>query len=472
VADLVPQDVGTTSLYVTEAPPNSVKLHQTFTPLDWQIAPWQDRSLVLLLTGAAGGGKSQLAGEKIHALAMKYPGSTSLIVRKARESMTNGTVPFFSTVIIGDDPRVRILPSKHRWEYANGSVVVWGGMYDAKQREAIRSIGVRGGVDFVWMEEATAFTEEDFNEILMRMRGNMAGWTQVILTTNPDRPTHWIYRRLIKGREAKTFYSRAADNKYNPASYAQHQAKLTGAQYLRLVKGRWVQAEGVVYSQWDPGNRGGHVIRRFAIPEDWRRIRAIDFGFTNPFVCLWIAIDHDGRMYVYREIYRTQRLVEDHARTINALTGVERIEATIADHDAEGRATLNKYGIETVAAYKDIERGIEALKARMLRQPDGLPRIFWFEDALVDPDEALIEAKKPYSGLQEFESYRMPPKSKNNTEKELPINEDNHAMDALRYGGAYVDGLKIRGNPRGIILAAGQAPHRNKDVIDALTPDW
>jgi len=426
----------------------------------------------MLLTGAAGGGKSQLAGEKIHALAQRYPKSTSLILRKARETMKNSTVPFYTSTIVGDDPRVRFMPSYYRWEYANGSVVIWGGMNDAKQREAIRSIGVRGGVDFVWMEEANAFSEEDYNEVLLRMRGRCAGWTQIILTTNPDRPSHWIHRRLITGREASVYYSKAADNRYNPAQYLRSLKQLTGVQYERMVLGRWVQAEGVVYDAWDPGI---HVIRRFEIPNDWRRIRVIDFGFNNAFVCLWIAIDPDERMYVYREIYKTRVLVEDHARRIVKLTGAERIEATIADHDAEGRATLAKYGVRTLAAYKDILRGIDAVKARMPKDGDGRPRLFWFEDALSpeDIDEELVKAKKPYSGLQEFESYRYPPKSlRSNTEKELPIDEDNHAMDCVRYGVAYVDDLKIKGDGRAVIEAAVAAPETHEEVVRLLSTDW
>jgi hypothetical protein len=74
-----------------------------------------------------------------------------------------------------------------------------------------------------------------------------------------------------------------------------------------------VQAEGVVYDGWDRV----HLIDRFDIPPDWRRIRSIDFGYTNPFVCQWWAIDGDGRMYLYREIYHTKRTVKVHAEQIN-----------------------------------------------------------------------------------------------------------------------------------------------------------
>ena len=40
-----------------------------------------------------------------------------------------------------------------------------------------------------------------------------------------------------------------------------------------------------------------HVVDPFDIPTDWSRYLSIDFGYTNPFVAQWWALDHDGRLY-------------------------------------------------------------------------------------------------------------------------------------------------------------------------------
>jgi len=82
----------------------------------------------------------------------------------------------------------------------------------------------------------------------------------------------------------------------------------------------------MVYDDWDPAV---HLLDPFAIPDDWRRFRAIDFGYTNPFCCQWWAVDGDGRMYLYREVYMTRRTVREHARTIAEYSDGERIEATV-----------------------------------------------------------------------------------------------------------------------------------------------
>ena len=279
------------------------KVIAPYQPLPWQIEPWKDKSLILLLTGSAGGGKSRLAGEKIHAGMLKYPGATGLMLRKAREYTGKSIVPFMERTVIGRDPRVALIKSESLFRYNNGSMLFWGGMRDDDQREALRSIGQDGSLDFVWIEEANAFSRQDIDELLARMRGKAAGWVQIILTTNPDIPTHWIYQDLIGKGGAAVYYSGAKDNPYNPPMYLEILQKLTGVLFKRLVLGQWIQAEGAVYDEYDPAV---HLLDWFKIPDDWRRFRAIDFGYTNPFVCHWYALDPDDRMYLYREIYMSR----------------------------------------------------------------------------------------------------------------------------------------------------------------------
>lgn len=401
---------------------------------------------MLLLTGSAGGGKSRLAAEKVHGFLKKYPGATGLMLRKHRNSMQNSTVLFMERTIIGADTSVRHVASKYRFEYGNGSVLAYGGMADDEQREQIRSIGAAGGVDIIWMEEANRFSEDDYNEALGRLRGTVAGWRQIILTTNPDAPTHWIKQRLIDGGQAAVYYSRAAGNPHNPSEYLDTLQSLTGTLGKRLAQGLWVQAEGAVYDNFDDSV---HVIAPFAVPVGWRRIRVIDFGYTNPFVCLWIAIDPDGRMYLYRELYMTRRTVDEHVERIKALsvmrnekgeTVPESIEATICDHDAEDRATLAANGIYNQPAIKDVSRGIQKVSQRLSKAGDGKPRLYIMRGALVETDMSLKAAGKPVCTLEEFPGYAWAKTADGKPAKEEPLKVNDHGMDALRYGVMYEDG--------------------------------
>lgn len=404
-----------------------------FIPLNWQIPVWRDKARILLLDGPAGTGKSHLAAHKIDAYLRKYPGAMGLVVRKTRESMTNSTLIFLEHRVITSGARLR--RQEKRFEYDNGSMLAYGGMKDDSQRESIRSIGLDGGLDIVWMEEAHLFSERDFEELLPRMRGRAASWRQIILTTNPDSDQHWIYQRLIKSGGAKRYVAKTADNVHNPDDYGDVLDSLTGVRRQRLRDGLWVTAEGVIYGDY---RSEVHLIEPFAIPKDWRRIRSIDFGYNNPFVCQWWAIDGDGRMYLYRELYGTQKLVSDWAQEINRLSEGEHIEFTVADHDAEDRATLKREGISTMAAQKDVSLGIQRVQERMRVDETDKPAIFFMNDALVYEDEALRDQLKPVSTISEITSYVW----QDGKKRDIPTKEDDHGMDAMRYAVMAVDKRK------------------------------
>lgn len=411
-----------------------------YKPLEWQIAPWRDVSKVMLLTGSAGGGKSKVAAEKIHGYCKKYPGATAIGLRKAREFASKSVV-YAIKGAIGDDDSVKYNASDLIFRYDNGSQIFIAGMRDDNQRQALRSINGDGSADIIWGEEANALTEDDHNELLARLRGTASSWRQIIYTTNPDHPRHWIKLRLMDGGEASVYHSKAEDNRYNPSDYLETLSGLTGVLGQRLRDGQWVQAEGVVYDEF---RESLHVVEPFDIPMSWRCFRSIDFGYSNPFVCQWWAMDHDGRLYMYREIYMSHRTVKVHSEQINALTGDEWIENTVADHDAEDRATLAENGIQTVAANKPISRGIQAVKERLKVAGDGKPRIFFFRNALVELDDRMDTMKKNTSSVQEISIYSWPKGVDGKPVKELPIDDDNHGMDAMRYMVMHVDaGIRL-----------------------------
>src|SRR6185312_5349871 len=92
------------------------------------------------------------------------------------------------------------------------------------------------------------------------------------------------------------------------ADYIAKLDALTGVRYERLRGGKWAAAEGLIYDGFSPTV---HLHKHIGEPPpEWARYWAVDFGFTNPFVWQAWAMDPDGRLYLYREIYRTQTLVE------------------------------------------------------------------------------------------------------------------------------------------------------------------
>ncbi len=384
-----------------------------FKPKPWQIAPWRDTSPVLLLTGSAGGGKSRLAAEKIHAYLKRYPNASGLMVRKTRDSMINSTILLMTATVIGDDPTCKHRPSKHRFEYANGSILAYGGMADQQQREQIRSIGRAGALDIAWMEEGNGFVESDYNEILARMRGTAAPWRQIIISTNPDAPSHWIYQRLILGREATTYYSTAADNDANPADYQANLDKLTGLQRARLRDGQWIAATGAVYDEFD---HRLHVRERSG---PWIKATAgVDDGYTNPACILVILTDSQGRRHIAEEFYQSRVIQADLVRAAQALAVKWNIETFRVDPAAASLiAAMRAAGLNAVPAVNDLRPGIQTIKAALRPDPTGEPMI------TISP---LCT-----NTIYEFQSYVWKPATP--TTPETPLDENNHAMAALRY---------------------------------------
>lgn len=388
----------------------------------------------ILMDGPAGTGKTRAVLEKVYIVAREVPGVRILLVRKTRESMTESVlvtweqkvIPEGHAILDGAQRRMR-----QAYSFPNGSEVVVGGMDKPSKIMSTE-------YDIICMFEATECTENDLESLTTRLRNGVLAYQQIIAECNPAGPTHWLIRRAYDGKMVR-FPSRHEDNPTVDETYLNRLERLSGARYARLRQGKWAASEGAVYDRYDAAI---HVVKPFDLPTNWRRIRAVDFGYTNPFVCQWWAFDDDGRMYLYREIYRCQTLVEDHAKQIVALSRGHRYEATVCDHDAEGRAQLHRAGIDTVPARKPIEAGIQAVQDRLVPAGDGKPRLYIFADAVVERDRELQDQKLPQSTEEEFDIYEWapPPTKEDRNLKEVPRDQYNHGMDALRYAVMYEDG--------------------------------
>lgn len=389
----------------------------------------------VLIEGPAGTGKSRAVLEKAHRLASENPGLRVLLVRKTRKSMSESTLVTFEEKVLPAGSALLRGPgreTRQSYVYPNGSTLVLGGL------DRVSKV-MSSEYDLVAAFEACELTEDDWELLLTRLRNGRGPYHQAIADTNPGAPAHWLNRRAENGGITRLL-SRHDDNPAVKPEYIARLEGLTGVRHARLRRGVWAAAEGMVYEDWDPKV---HLLSRFPLPAEWRRIRSIDFGYTNPFVCQWWALDEDERMYLYRELYMTRGLVQDHAVEITRLSRFEQVEATISDHDAEGRATLEHYGVSTLPARKAIITGIQAVAERLRPGADGKPRLFIFRDSLAQRDVRLQEARLPWATEQEFDGYVWSPAASRDGAREVPTKLNDHGLDALRYAVAYVDGLDV-----------------------------
>jgi Phage terminase large subunit len=423
----------------------------SYTPVGSALELFRCRAPEVLLSGPAGTGKSRAALEKLHAACLMTPNVRCLVVRKtaaslgstaletfrehvAKEALASGEVRFYS----GSQEK----PAAYM--YGNGSVIVIGGM-DKSTRI------MSSEYDLAFVQEAIELTEDNWEAITTRLRNGVLSFQQLIADTNPGPPQHWLKGRCDQGK-CVIVYCRHEDNPRlytggawttEGLTYLSKLDALTGVRRLRLRFGKWAAAEGLVYDGFDPEI---HISDAFSWksvpPADWPRYHVVDFGYTNPFVYQWWVADPDGRLYMYREIYHTKRLVEDHAEQILKFRKVGRATEippvfVVADHDAEGRATLEKHlGLSTRPAHKAVQEGIEAVAARLKIAGDGKPRLFWCREAVVERDPDLVDAHVPSCTAEEVPGYVWPPKRPGEPDRPkdvLPVKKDDHGADCARY---------------------------------------
>jgi PBSX family phage terminase large subunit len=421
----------------------------------------------LLVEGPAGTGKTVAILQKLYRLMDQYPGCRILIVRKVKASLAQSILKTFERQILPEGhPERGRMKTRNRDSYmhVNGSEIVCGGLDDTEKLLSTE-------YDVIYVAEAIEVEEGAFETLANRLRNYVIPFQQIIADCNPDHPRHWLNRRAGKPGHPgmmRRFKSRHEDNpEYHDGTtwtekgltYIARLERSTGVRLKRFRYGEWAASQGVIYGEavdethWIPKTE-------IQIHYSWRRIWAIDFGYSNPFVWQEWAIDDDGTMYRVQELYFTHLLVEDAARMIlEATSQSPPPEAVICDHDAEDRATFEKHtGHVTTAAHKAVLAGINAVKTRLKVQGNGKPRLFFIENALIhEPDPNLIEKKLPTSTDDEVPLYVWDEKAKAG---DKPTKANDHGLDTTRYAVCYIDDVADD-------LAAGP-----DDVVSGAMSTW
>lgn len=444
---------------------------------------FEARGEEVLISGPAGTGKSRACLEKLYLTCLLTPNVKALILRKTLASLGSTALDTWRKYVVKEALETGEVvyyggsseePPQYRFK--NGSKVVIGGL-DKPTRI------MSSEYDLVYVQEATEITVEDLEFIKTRLRNWTISFQQLIMDCNPAGDKHWLKLRcnegictLIESRHEDNprLFDLLPDGTYQVtqqgAKYIGILDNLTGVRYKRLRLGLWVSAEGIVYEEFDPAY---HVLQwdydaegnRLPLPEDWTRYWVIDFGLVHPFVLKCYAEDpEDGCIYMYREIYYTNRTVAEHAQTIldivapeveikwlDHINRVERVRverqwiepkptAIICDHDAEGRRTFEKAtGLGTQPAIKFVYDGICLHKERLKRDKEtGLARFYLMSDALVERDQWLVDNLLPTCTQDEYPAYVWKVSSDGRIQDE-PVKRDDHGVDTDRYLTAFKD---------------------------------
>ena len=200
---------------------------------------------------------------------------------------------------------------------------------------------------------------------------------------------------------------------------------------------------GLVYKDF---SRETHVIPPMEILPGWKIYRGLDFGSTNPTVCLWIAVDNDDNYYIIDEHYQSNQTIDFHAGVINANKYSSRVSQSWGDPSGAQYITeFAQRGIYITAANKEIGTGfnswvrfgIEKVAEKLKVVPGKKPKLYVFSTC--------------EQTIREFETYRWKTKKTSQVEDlnepDVPEKANDHAMDALRCmvvsNRQYIDDLDV-----------------------------
>lgn len=195
------------------------RTNESFLPL------YFDRHRYLIMVGGGGSGKSICAGDMILNRVTSEEGHTWLVCRKVaktlRQSCFNQLVGQASEHYA--DQIDRIYPGDLRISFKNGSKIIFAGLDDVEKLKSIYNI------TGIWIEEASEISEQDFNQLDIRLRGQTKYRKQIIVTFNPVSILHWLKRRFFdfrgadgrmipekERRKIRTHHSTYKDNRFLP----------------------------------------------------------------------------------------------------------------------------------------------------------------------------------------------------------------------------------------------------------------
>ena len=229
-----------------------------------------------------------------------------------------------------------------------------------------------------------------------------------------------ISRRFIPAKLQDNPYLMQTDDYYAML------ASLPEVQRKQFLDGNWEAFEDSSFPEF---NKEVHVVKAFDIPRNWMKFRAADWGYSSPACCLWLAIDFDNNIFVYRELYTKKLTADLFAQKVMELEDGEYIRYGVLDSSTWARRgdigpSIAETMIQEGCRWRPSDRSprsriagkLEIHKRLKLNEDTGFPTLFVFDNCI-----NLVR------------TLPMLPTDKNNPE-DVDTHAEDHAYDALRYG--------------------------------------
>lgn len=174
------------------------------------------------------------------------------------------------------------------------------GVNDVRAENKIRGMTLMGA----YCDEVTLFTEEFYNMLLTRLTSKGAF---LLATTNPDTPSHWLKKDFLDKKDEKSVavyhFSLEDNTALSKQTINTLKSQFTGVFYDRFILGKWVSAEGLIYSYF-ANNKNKFIVEHIDIFD----ISVINFGLDygaskskTAIICIGIGRNYNC-MYVLDEL--------------------------------------------------------------------------------------------------------------------------------------------------------------------------
>lgn len=260
--------------------------------------------------------------------------------------------------------------------------------------------------NYIWMEEATEFTYQDYLVLLTRLSAPSGGIkNQMFLTLNPTDANCWIAKNLLNRPGVEVIESTYKDNPFLAQEYVNTLLSLKDYDknaYNVFALGQWGQNDKTIYTHWRYAQSTPAAAQEV--------IFGLDFGFNNPTALVKLHLN-DGIFTVEERLYQTgittTALIDKLQDIIPAGQRAAPIYADAAEPDRI--AQIAQAGFNIKPANKAVLDGIMAVKAAKI---------------LITKDSVNL--------IKEIQNYcwKTDP---NGIALEDPVKFNDHAIDALRY---------------------------------------
>ena len=373
-------------------------------------------SRYFIVTGGRGSGKS-FAVNSVLLLLTYQAGHTILFTRYTLRAASISIIPEFieKLELLGVIDQFKITRDEII-NKGNGSKIIFRGIKTSSGDQTANLKSLTGITTWV-MDEAEELNDEDiFDKIDLSVR-NKIQENRVILILNPTTKEHFIYKRWFEDRGVSAGSNLTKeDTTYIHTTYLDNIDNLSESyikqietmkvrrpnRYKHTIEGAWLdKAEGVIFTDWGIGE----------FKQVGKVVFGQDYGFSNdPSTLVKTSIDKENKIIYIQLCFYQTKLTTSEILQLNKKFAADNL---IVGDSAEPRLiTELSRDCNVVPAIKgqgSITFGISLLQD--------------YDLVITEDSTELIKELNNYCWLEK--------------KSQTPVDNFNHAIDALRYAVSY-----------------------------------